>query len=199
MSTRLVTVLLALSALYGGCELWSERAVKQAPGILAPTEPTQRMLDRAPPLEKSRYSIRPLAQYDIRARVLSKERYRWDEGADLVPVDLAIGWGPMSNTAVLKELDISQSTRWYQWRTETFPIPREDVTRFSANMHLIAADKGIEKKISRVRSGQVVSMKGYLVEAKRPDGFTWTSSLTRTDTGNGACELMWVTDFDVEY
>ena len=65
-------------------------------------------------------------------------------------------------------------------------------------MHLIAADKAVAKQISRVRSGQVVKLKGYLVEARRADGFTWTSSLSRTDSGNGACELMWVSDFEIE-
>ena len=65
-------------------------------------------------------------------------------------------------------------------------------------MHLIAADKSVAKQISRARSGQAVTMKGYLVEASRADGFTWRSSLSRTDSGDGACELMWVTEFSVE-
>lgn len=195
---RWIGVLLALPVLYGGCELWSERPVRQAAGVLVSAEPGQTTLERRPSLEKSGYAITPLAEYKIRARVLSKERYRWDQGADLVPVDVAMGWGPMSNSAVLKEFEISQGGRWYQWHTQTFPIPREDVTRFSANMHLIASDKAIAKKISRVRSGQVALMKGYLVEAKRSDGFTWTSSLSRTDSGGGSCELMWVTDFEIE-
>jgi hypothetical protein len=31
-----------------------------------------------------------------------------------------------------------------------------------------------------------------LVEADGRDGWKWRSSLTRDDTGDGACELMWV-------
>jgi len=31
-----------------------------------------------------------------------------------------------------------------------------------------------------------------LVEVKAQDGWTWRSSLSREDTGNGACELMLV-------
>ena len=186
------------AVLYGSCAWWSERPVKPLPGVLVAAEPAQTVPEQMPMLEKSGYAIKSLARYEIRARVLSKERYRWDRGADLVPVDVAVGWGAMSDTAVLNQLDISQGGRWYQWRSQTFPIPREEITRLSANMHLIAADNAVAKQISRVRSGQVVKLKGYLVEARRADGFTWTSSLSRTDSGSGACELMWVNDFEIE-
>lgn len=198
MRVRTPALLLLAAILYGSCAWWSERPVKPLPGVLVSAEPAQTVPGQMPMFEKSAYAIKPLARYEIRARVLLKERYRWDEGADLVPVDVAVGWGAMSDTAVLNELDISQSGRWYQWRSQTFPIPREEITRLSANMHLIAADKAVAKQISRVRSGQVVKLKGYLVEARRADGFTWTSSLSRTDSGNGACELMWVSDFEIE-
>ena len=38
----------------------------------------------------------------------------------------------------------------------------------------------------------LVDIRGYLVEIKFSNGGIWRSSLTRTDTGNGACELVWV-------
>jgi len=42
-------------------------------------------------------------------------------------------------------------------------------------------------------------MSGYLIEATHPQGVKpWRSSLTRTDTGSGACELMWVEKFSRE-
>jgi hypothetical protein len=37
-----------------------------------------------------------------------------------------------------------------------------------------------------------VIVRGYLVEARGADGWRWRSSLTREDTGAGACELIWV-------
>jgi hypothetical protein len=48
-----------------------------------------------------------------------------------------------------------------------------------------------------VRTGSVVRLEGYLVEARADDGWRWRSSLTREDTGNGACELVWVERLDV--
>jgi hypothetical protein len=188
----IVGLLFAISILYGGCQVWQERPVKQSPGVLVSADPVQSEAAVAPAIEKNGYAIKPLARYEIKARVLGKERYRWDEGASLVPFDIAVGWGRMSDSAVLKEIRIWQSGRWYQWRTETIPIPLGEVKNHSANMHLIAADDSVHKQISRLREGQVITLRGYLVEAKRRDGFTWTSSLSREDSGAGACELMWV-------
>lgn len=198
MRPVIVGLMVAVPVLFASCEWWMARPVKQAPGVLVSADPVQSEPVGMPAIDKPGYQIKALAQYEIKARVLSSERYRWDAGADLVPVDLAVGWGAMSNTAVLDELDIWQNGRWYQWRTKSFPIPPEEVTRLSANMHLIAADKAVAKQIARARNGQVVTMKGYLVEARRADGFTWSSSLSRTDSGAGACELMWVSTFDIE-
>jgi hypothetical protein len=37
-----------------------------------------------------------------------------------------------------------------------------------------------------------VRIEGWLVEAVAPDGWRWRSSTTRDDSGNGACELIYV-------
>ena len=198
MRTGWVGLMFAVPVLFAGCEWWMGRPVKQSPGVLVSADPVQSEPGDVPPLDKTGYQIRSLAKYEIKARVLSSERYRWDAGADLVPIDLAVGWGAMSNTAVLDKLDIWQSGRWYQWRAQAFPLPPEEITRLSANMHLIPADNSVAKQISKARTGQMVTMKGYLVEARRADGFVWTSSLSRVDSGAGACELMWVSSFVVE-
>ena len=40
-----------------------------------------------------------------------------DRESDLAPVDLALGWGRMSDEAILKDIQISQSGRFYFWHT----------------------------------------------------------------------------------
>jgi hypothetical protein len=144
------------------------------------------------------YLITPMADFDITARVLSKERYWIDGGAKLVPVDLALGWGPMSDDKVLSELKISQRNRWFYWNYKNkLPVPRDQIEHNAANMHLIPADDGIEKKIKGVKVGSLVHFKGHLVRVNRPDGWHWNSSMSRTDTGDGACEVIFVKEFDI--
>ena len=46
--------------------------------------------------------------------------------------------------------------------------------------------------LKNVSVGDVVSLSGFLVDVSRADGWRWTSSLSREDSGGGACELLWV-------
>jgi len=59
-------------------------------------------------------------------------------------------------------------------------------------MHVISANEDVSKLIRRLRAGEVVRMRGYLVNVTGPRGFHWNTSLTRTDSGHGACELYYV-------
>lgn len=181
-----------------GALVWyqtTQAPVTHAPGRLVPREPEQIALTKEePPILLQGWTLKPLAWFDIQARVLAKERYTGDSPALLAPYDLALGWGPMSDTAVLEKLDISQSNRCYHWRYwGTSPIPEAEITRHSANMHLIPATPAVADAIAAFRTGSLVKLTGYLVEATHPQAsHPWRSSLTRDDTGQGACEIIYV-------
>jgi hypothetical protein len=102
----------------------------------------------------------------------------------------------MSDSAVLAKIDISQSNRFYYWHVDEFPIPRREIETSSANMHTIAADDTVRRSLERIRPGQLVHLKGFLVDASRPGGWYWHTSMTREDTGDGACELVYVESVD---
>ncbi|HEX4480798.1 MAG TPA: hypothetical protein VH082_08330 [Rudaea sp.] len=196
-STR--ALVLAIAALVGSV-LWIvvHRPVTHAAGVIAPDIPLQQPVDGTPPsLHKKDIAITPLATFSITARVLSRADYRWDTAAAISPTDLALGWGRMSDTAVLDKIDISQSVRFYFWRVREFPIPQNEIIESSANMHLIPADDTVAREIDHVKQGDVVTFDGYLIEAHWPNGGIWRSSLTRTDTGAGACEVVWVERFSI--
>jgi len=185
--------LLIFPLAWGVWEHWASRPIVHPPGVLVSAEPVQSDLNGPPGvLAKHGYQILPLQSFSLAARVLSTARYRFDEGADISPVDLALGWGRMSDQSVLNEFDISQSGRFYFWHVKRFPIPRREIETHSANMHMIPADDEIERRLESIRVGQIVSLEGYLVEVRAPSGWRWRSSLTREDTGAGACELVWV-------
>ena len=193
---RLLIVLCALALI----ALWQRvhRPIHYGPGVLVPAVPLQESLSYKVELpRKADMTIKPLAKFSLSARVLSRADYSWDAGAALVPVDLALGWGRMSDSSVLDKVEISQSGRFYFWRVREFPIPEQEIIESSANMHLIPADSAIQHEIERTRVGDIVSFDGYLVEADGPNGYRWVSSLTRSDTGAGACELVWVEHFDI--
>jgi hypothetical protein len=125
---------------------------------------------------------------------LSTESYWLDHGSEISPMDVAVGWGPMSDQAVLDEISMSQGQRWYRFwpRHQKMPLTGDDIISHSANIHAIPATAKIKKQLRALREGDIVELDGSLVEVQWPDGALWISSLSRTDTGNGACELMWV-------
>lgn len=145
------------------------------------------------PFRLAAAELRPLAGFSLEARVLSREDYSFGREADLSPTDLALGWGRMRDEAVLSRLDISQSGRWYQYRWQgESPLPIKEIVRSSANMHMIPADAAAAAALARVRAGERVRIDGWLVEAVAADGWRWRSSLSRDDSGSGACEVVYV-------
>jgi len=166
--------------------------VELGPGVYAAEDPLQTDPASDEPFELNGFQITPLADFRLRAKVLSREDYSMGEEAELSPVDLALGWGPMSDEQVLDEIEISQSGRWYRWRSASFPIPRNEISAHSANMHLVPADAVVEDDIDTIREGQIVELSGHLIRADRDDGWRWVSSLTRHDTGGRSCELFYV-------
>jgi hypothetical protein len=186
-------IVLALVVAALGWHWFVTRPVHHAPGPIAPDEPVQVNLERSELIPFKGYTLQPLATFDIRARVLSRERYWFDRGAKLAPIDLALGWGPMSDSALLDKLDISQGQRFWRF-SYSEGTTNDEVSHHASNMHLIAATPAIESSLLDVRVGQVVHLVGELVEVTGDDGFRWRSSLTRNDVGDGACELVYVED-----
>ena len=193
-----VWILLLVVALAGAWQFVANREISRPPGVLAAAEPRQESITGTPPKFAIKgYTLTALASFDATARVISAEHYHFDRESDLAPVDLALGWGAMSDTAVLRQLSFSQDHRFYYYRWSVAPpIPANDIVTHSANMHLIPATTDVAKRLSRVRAGNLVHFSGYLVRVDAPDGWHWVSSLTRTDTGAGACELVWVEDLE---
>ncbi len=154
---------------------------------------------QAPVIQNADYTIEPVARYAIRAKVLSTERYRFGRMSDLSPVDFALGWGPMSHNDIVEKLNVRQSDRWYyySWKGSP-PIDPADIVRASANTHLMPANDSVRSSLFKVRAGEIVNLKGYLVNVRHRDGWTWKTSLTREDSGGGSCELMWVEEAMVE-
>ena len=168
------------------------------PGVKAPESPIQQVIKQAKPFKFKEHKITPLADFKLQAKVLAKENYHLGQASELSPVDLALGWGKMSDQKVIDQIGFSQSGRWYRWSVKAFPIPRREIETQSANMHMVPSEDWIANKLDSVKKGQVVALKGFLVRVDAEDSqWQWQTSLTREDTGDGACELIYLTDFQI--
>ncbi len=174
-----------------------EKSIIYPAGILVAEDPKQVNLTHRKEWQRDEFSFRALAEYKIKGRVLSMNFYSLGKESELSPVDLALGWGRMSDQNIIDKITVTQSNRWYHWETESMPIPRSEISKSSANVHIIPKDDSIKDKIDELYKGSLIEMKGFLVEVKAEKGWRWKSSLTRDDTGGGACELFWVDDIEI--
>jgi len=178
---------------------WSLREIEYPPGVLVTEAPKQVDVRGVASVTMDEYELTPRAEFEIRARVLSRKNYRWGSEADLSPVDLALGWGVMSDQAVIDRMEISQGSRWYYTRYELpAPVPDIEIIQNSGNMHMVPAQKWIRKKLKGVRVGDIVRLRGRLVDIDHPSGWHWRTSLRRDDTGGGSCEIVYLEEIEIE-
>jgi hypothetical protein len=194
----LLKVVLLTYTGWGAWNWYCDRPFHQPDGILAAAEPRQTDVPAGNQRRVGRWTLRVRADYQITARVLGRERYHFDALSELVPEDLALGWGPMSDNRILRAIDISQSNRFYYWRADARePLARNSIITHSANTHVIPGNSTVAKQLARLRTGEVVALSGELVDGVRDDGMWIKTSMVRDDTGAGACEVLWVSDVAV--
>jgi hypothetical protein len=193
---RYTGILLIVCALIATWQLFSGRPVSHARGVLADADPEQVELHEARPMPfRDGVQLIPHASFKAKVRVLGRERYYLGTLADVAPLDIAVGWGPMSDSSLLESVDISQSNRFYYWHYDEEPaVGRRAIETHSANWHLIPATKIVWRTLRQLRVGDVVTLEGELVDIASPDFVTIRTSLSRDDTGAGACEIIYVYD-----
>jgi hypothetical protein len=66
-----------------------------------------------------------------------------------------------------------------------------------SNNHLISDDEFIRKQVRKIKVGDQIRIKGYLSSYGGAGGSKRGTSTTRTDTGDGACETIYVEQFKI--
>ncbi|HEY4909834.1 MAG TPA: hypothetical protein VIJ73_10055 [Methylomirabilota bacterium] len=151
------------------------------------------------------YTLTPRAVYDISGLVVSQHRgdalLNLDHKADPGNIkDVCVVWGEAISNGAYQRMKYASGefTCSFSWSGRlTPPFNPEKIS----NNHLIPADAAVAKRIRAIRIGDQVRMKGLLVDytvtSQGREIFTRRTSLTRSDTGNGACEILYVTEIFV--
>ena len=152
------------------------------------------------------YVIRPVYDYELEGVVVSlhdsddfldiTHHRRWKDFINLR--DLCVIWGGNVENGVYRDMEFSNGTWtcWFSWPNREVGS-RFDGTRLSNN-HLLIDDDSVKHALMRAEPGDHIRLQGMLVEYSNPgNGFHRGTSVTRTDTGNGACETIYVEDFEI--
>ena len=124
---------------------YPETVITYPSGVTAPDQPKQTNLVETKEWKIEDFTIKALAEYHIKARVLSRNNFSLGKESEISPCDLALGWGSMSDQSIIDNIDISQSNRWYRWKADVLPIPAKEISLNSANVHIIPKDETVEE------------------------------------------------------
>jgi hypothetical protein len=203
-AARLAAPLLACVA-SAGCRDWRTRVDPAR----AAAEPEQVALEGAEPVELQAKGhvvrLRPRAAYRITAYAVETSRTLLDRWDFAMPMDLALAWGPVADPAVLAHMKFHLSGRYVSYWHDGGGPPGAvaAIPSHVANHHLVPASEEVRRALDRIRTGDLVTLRGKLVDVEIRDGqgqavFRSPTSLVRTDVGSGACEQVYVEEVEVE-
>lgn len=140
------------------------------------------------------------SSFTINAKVESSKAYD-DAISALIPYDLLLTWGDMADEDIDSRLVWEQGDRKGQVSgslggTSGVDMSSDYVIRHVSNNHVIPSNARMEKALKNVKAGDMVRIDGRLVDVRMSlnDGrvLTVNTSKTRTDQGEGACEIIYV-------
>jgi hypothetical protein len=153
-------------------------------------------------VKNGHFLITPVAEYKIFGVVVSKETYSSDWDGKISPVDLAIVWGKLAEPEYDSYINYNQRNRWYFYQYKSgSPFDNSFVISHSGNHHIIPANENVHRAIKTIKEKERVVLEGFLVNIKgtyKGQTVTWNTSLSRTDTGNGSCELFYVSKVRID-
>jgi hypothetical protein len=201
------TIVLCASSLVALLSFWNRNDLPPVSAILPALaeEPRQEPMAKEPfTVEYSgvRYEVEPQFGYELNGMVVS---YRQHDGSSrmhraandhLNVADLCVVWGNTATSPHLSEIEFwngvftcnfetSDSAAWNSIRPEQI-----------SNNHLISDDDAIRDRVADVRVGDQVRVRGWLATYGSGANRRGTST-RRDDAGNGACETIFVSEFDV--
>jgi len=173
-------------------------------------EPVQAEVSRPPmhvTVGEIDYTVQPLYKYDLYGMVVSKHNADtwWDflhkEWNDQLNItDLCVVWGNNARSGAYLDISFSSGQFTCNYQTSSNEAWAAFDTSAISNNHLLSADSSLARKMREVRIGDQIHFAGYLAEYShnhRGAPFKRGTSTVRTDTGNGACETVYVDRFEV--
>ena len=196
----------------GAVSAWLDRPgeVDVPPGRSDPGAYVVNALADAPPIALARGgALLPVARFETRGRVLNIERFKpyrslvnWIPGLRPATHDIGLGFGPMTDTANVSRFSFTHEGVSHGLRA-LFARPREAMTQQEfevlapniTNVHVIPASDAVYAHLRRVKHGELVTLRGLLVNVRDPDGRVATTSTT---AGDRDCEIMWLEEVGID-
>ena len=113
--------------------------------------------------------------------------------------DLCVIWGENATNGSYRRARFHSGEFTCFVRFPSVPAAQAFVPRALSNNHLLAVDPELRRQLRALRRGDQIALSGYLASYGHTEGqgYWRGTSVSREDTGNGACETLFVTQLQV--
>ncbi|MBN2265736.1 MAG: hypothetical protein JW775_07985 [Candidatus Aminicenantes bacterium] len=112
--------------------------------------------------------------------------------------DICVIWGENVESGVYERMRFRNRDFTCFYRYPDRETGRLFTENCLSNNHLLPADTFVAGAVLKARKGDQVRFKGWLVSYGIKDApYARRSSTVRNDRGNGACEVVYVTEFEI--
>jgi hypothetical protein len=178
--------------------LWDQRPIKHGAGVLAPDAPTVQRGFQMSGQEIEHYTLQPRYRIEGTSRILSNQRYWFDEKSSLSPVDFVLGWGKMSDERIIDQIKTPIRGRDYKIDVIRPPLTFNQIRSEILYMHAIPANEEIEEKLKKLKTGNVIKYKGYLVDVHDRSGILWRTAIQNGTPKLDSSQLVYIAELEIE-
>jgi len=149
------------------------------------------------------YRVTPEFEYDIVGMIVSYRHHdnnsRMHRLANdhLNMLDVCVVWGDNTTAAELDKIDFWNGIFTCNFETRDQAAWDSFEVNQISNNHLISDDDSIRDRVRDIRIGDQIRVRGYLASYGSPGVIPRGTSTSRTDSGDGACETIYVERFEI--
>lgn len=205
---------LAIQTVVAGAALaligqWGQHRLPAVANLANPgaVTPEQTAVD-LPPIEfnfeNKAYKLTPRARYKLEGLIVSQ--HRSDSIFDLMHArtgdylnsrDFCTVWGDMLKSGLYRDMKFTSGDWTCYFSAASYQIFNRAKLDEIANNHILVKDEKTRRAIEKLELGDEVRIQGMLVDYDIDGSPMRRTSLVRTDTGNGACETLYVESVEV--
>lgn len=153
--------------------------------------------------EGAGYRVEPEYAYELHGLVVSYRHHDGNSrmhrmaGDHLNMLDVCVVWGDNAANGHLVEFDFWNGIFTCNYGTKSNEAWAAFDETAVSNNHLLSDDPIVRGQVRGLRVGDQVRVRGLLASYTSGNGSVRGTSTTRTDTGDGACETIWVESFEI--
>jgi hypothetical protein len=205
---KISNIAIAASFIWLAVSFWNRndlpRNIDLLPALASePTQSSTRKKSFAAHYNDIEYLVEPEYEYELYGMIVS---YRHHEGNSrmhrrasdhLNMLDVCVVWGDNAANPLIHKLDFWNGIFTCNVKTGNQEAWNSFDMYQLSNNHLISDDDFIRDQVKGIKIGDQIRVRGYLASYSNDSGGRRGTSTTRLDTGDGACETLYVEKFDV--